>query len=205
MQEKHMDSAKLLDFAKTLAGQFSNKKQAQENPRYFAHINIYFQPLSKTIFNGPGFYSEQSYNYSPWSPYRQGVHRILINQGIVIVENYQLTNPERLAGAGFKPSLLSSLKLDQINKRDGCSMHFKQVRDGNYHGQIEPGRLCKVTRGERIIYITSQVEFNKDKWISIDEGYDCETDLKVWGSEFGPLQFEKNLDLGQKLNKDWVN
>ena len=60
-------------FASVLAGQFSNKEQSQENPKDFAHINIYFRPLPWSVLKAPAFYSEQSYDYSPWSPYRQGV------------------------------------------------------------------------------------------------------------------------------------
>ena len=36
----------LLFFAKTLAGHYSNLQQSQENPKDFAHINIFFSPAS---------------------------------------------------------------------------------------------------------------------------------------------------------------
>ena len=46
----------IADFAKTLAGTFDNINQAQENPKDFARINIFFRPLPWRIFKGPGFY-----------------------------------------------------------------------------------------------------------------------------------------------------
>ena len=62
----------LAEFAKTLAGAYDNLDQSQNNPKDFARINIYFRPLPWHIFQGPGFYSEQCYDYAPWDPYRQG-------------------------------------------------------------------------------------------------------------------------------------
>ena len=55
----------LLLFAKTLAGHYSNLQQSQENPKDFAHINIFFRPLPWDVLKAPGFYSEQSYDHDP--------------------------------------------------------------------------------------------------------------------------------------------
>ena len=52
----------LLKFAKTLAGHYSNREQSQDNPKDFAHINIFFRPLPWDVLKAPGFYSEQSYD-----------------------------------------------------------------------------------------------------------------------------------------------
>ena len=75
-----MQDIKLLEFAKTLSGVYDNLEQSQNNPQDFARINIYFRPLPWEIFDGPGFYSEQCYDYAPWDPYRQGLHPT-INKG----------------------------------------------------------------------------------------------------------------------------
>ena len=89
-------SNSLLYFAKTLAGKYSNKDQVKSNPRDFAHINIYYRPLEWRIFNGPWFYSEQSYDFSPWSPYKQRVHKLIDKKGILIVENYIIKSLHKL-------------------------------------------------------------------------------------------------------------
>ena len=83
-------------FAKTLSGIFDNFAQSQERPKDFARINIVFRPLSWEIFQGPGFYSEQYYDYSPWEPYRQGIHLLTYNEDTFIVENFGFSNKERL-------------------------------------------------------------------------------------------------------------
>ena len=78
----------LILFANTLAGVYDNYDQSQENPKDFARINIFFRPLPWNIFEGPGFYSEQCYDYAPWEPYRQGLHRLKKKDDLFIMENY---------------------------------------------------------------------------------------------------------------------
>ena len=198
------NQVQLLRFSKDLAGEYSNKRQAQENPRCFAHINIYFQPLPWEIFQGPGFYSEQSYDYAPWSPYRQGLHQLSKKNKIFILHNYALKNAEKFAGSGSHPELLSTLNINEARERVGCAMIFQEVSTGNYKGQVEPGASCLIPRGGKMTYLQSQVEFNCKEWIGIDEGFDVCTKKKIWGSEHGPLRFEKILNLGQDLENKWV-
>ena len=125
-----MDS--ILEFAQTLAGIYDNFEQSQQNPKDFARINIIFRPLPWGIFDGPGFYSEQHYDYAPWSPYRQGVHKLIAhkeNSNTFIMENFGYADPMRLAGAGRNPELLASLKKENLKARCGCAMHFKTKKD----------------------------------------------------------------------------
>jgi len=193
----------LLFFAKTLAGKFSNFDQAQSRPKDFAHINIYFIPLKWSLLKGPWFYSEQSYDYAPWSPYRQSLHKLKVLGDIFIVENYKLLNPERLAGSGFTPELLNSIKEDSITPRVGCAMYFKEFSHGHYVGGVEPGNLCSVKRAGKITYLVSKVEFNDSSFISLDEGYDKDTHEKVWGSNYGKLYFKKVINFRERLDQDW--
>ena len=125
-----------LRFAKTLAGIYDNYEQAQSNPKDFARINIVFRPLPWEIFEGPGFYSEQYYDYARWNPYRQGIHRLKIKDQSFVIENFDFGNKERLAGSGRIPELLESLDTTSLNSRCGCAMHFKEEGDGKYIGMV---------------------------------------------------------------------
>lgn len=195
----------LLRFAKTLAGHYSNHLQARENPKDFAHINIFFRPLPWDILNAPGFYSEQSYDYDPWRPYRQGIHRLLPAEGdVYIVENFGFSNPMRLAGAGQRAELLNSLESKSISPRCGCAMHFVESEPGHYQGCVEPGKNCLVPRDGRMTYLVSEVDVNAEDWVSRDRGFDPETDEQRWGSEHGPLRFKRVAFLGDDLNADWL-
>ena len=194
----------LLLFAKTLAGHYSNFEQAQKNPKDFAHINIFFHPLPWQLLKGPGFYSEQSYDHDPWKPYRQGIHRLKEHNGVFIVENFGFESPERLAGAGHQPQLLKSLKAETMTPRCGCAMHFREVNQGQYRGEVEPGEQCLVPRDGKITYLVSEVDVDDTSWVSRDRGFDPKTHAQCWGSEHGHLRFKRIAHLGKHLDEDWL-
>ncbi len=194
----------LIVFSKILAGKYSNKEQSLLSPKYFAHINIYFQPINWNIFNAPGFYSEQSYDYSPWSPYRQGLHKLEFHEGIYYLYNYSIKNPERFAGAGFNPNLLVHLKPASLIQRIGCTMLFEKIKDGNYKGSIEPGQQCLVFKDNQTTYIDSKVELNESSLKSIDIGYNKKTNEMVWGSKYGPFLLKKIASYGIDIEKKWM-
>ncbi len=200
-----MKDSSLLIFAKTLSAQFSNKEQAQRSPSKFAHINIYFQPLPWPFRGRPAFYSEQSFDYDPWSPYRQGVHNLIEKNGLFILNNYSIIGAERIAGAGFKRELLNDLKEESLKVRDGCAMHFKKVNSYKFEGEVEPGNHCLIPRQGKLTYLKSHVLLDESNWICLDEGFDLETDQKIWGSNYGHLYFKKVLSLGCHLDEKWIN
>ena len=194
-----------VNFAKILSGVFDNFAQSQERPKDFARINIVFRPLPWAIFRGPGFYSEQYYDYSPWDPYRQGIHRLTYDKETFIVENFGFSNKQRLAGSGRNPELLKSLDVNSLQKRCGCSMHFKETKPGHYVGRVEPGKDCLVPRNGKLTYLVSEVEVNQQSWVSRDRGFDPKTDEVLWGSEHGPLKFKRISDLSQMVTTQWVS
>ena len=198
----------VLKFAQTITGIYDNFAQSQENPKDFARINIIFRPLPWSIFNGPGFYSEQHYDYAPWSPYRQGIHRLITHKkesDIFIMENFGFANPDRLAGAGRNPELLQSLKKDSLKSRCGCAMHFKTKQDRHYIGSVEPGNKCMIPRDGQLTYLVSEVEVTEGSWISRDRGYDPNTNKQIWGSEHGQLVFKKTEEIGEIISTEWVH
>lgn len=194
----------LAEFAKTLAGAYDNLDQSQNNPKDFARINIYFRPLPWHIFQGPGFYSEQCYNYAPWDPYRQGIHRLTMAHNMFVMENYGFANSRRIAGAGRNPELLDALRVESFEKRCGCAMQFQTKEPGHYIGNVEPGKNCLVPRNGKLTYLVSEVEFNQTNWISRDRGFDPETNEQVWGSEHGLLRFKRTSSFADKITNEWL-
>ncbi len=178
-------------FKRTISGKFSNKEQAHKSPKDFAHINIYIRPLPDKLFNCTSFYSEQSFNYDPWNPYRQSVQK-LYKQGVnYILEGYSIKDSQRIAGGGFNQDLLKDIRLEKLLKRKGCNMIFKENKEGHYIGSIEDGKNCIIKRLGKITYLVSSVELYDDTWISLDEGYDIKSCKKIWGSENGKLKFKR--------------
>ena len=44
---------------------------------------------------------------------------------------------------------------------------------------------------------------NKNRFLSLDEGFDRETQRKVWGSDYGELIFSRVRDFRGSLRSDW--
>ena len=99
----------ILKFAKIISGIYSNKEQALENPRKFAHIQIHIRPLFLKTFNCYAFYSEQRYQHDIWNPYRQVINKLSKEKDIFILSNYKIENKERFAGGGLDISLLNEI------------------------------------------------------------------------------------------------
>ena len=198
-----MKNITLFEFAKMISGIFSNKQQALENPRKFAHIQIHVRPLFFKTFKCYAFYSEQRYEHDIWNPYRQVINKLYQKKDIFIISNYKLENKERFTGGALDISLLNQISTNKLQKESGCSMHFKENNPGNFIGNIEPGGTCYIQKGEEITYVKSEVILTKNSLISEDSGYQKVTGKKVWGSNFGPLVFKKLDNFDQFIESNW--
>ena len=188
----------LITLAQWMAGDFSNYKQSFEKPQKFAHIHVFFRPLPFEFFNAIGFYSEQVYDHDLWTPYRQGVHKLIDQGSQIYIENYSLNDPVQYAGAARELSILKTIKPDCIQRRYNCSMVFK--RDGEmFRGSVEPGNQCLIEKKGCSTYLISDVEITETTWSSLDRGMDVNTHQQIWGSEFGSLFFEKRQSFAAEL------
>jgi len=188
----------LVTLAHWMAGDFSNYKQAFENPKNYAHIHVFFRPLPLEFFSGIGFYSEQVYDYDLWSPYRQGVHRLVDEGDHIYIENYSLKDAFLYAGAARELSILKTITPNSIERRYNCSMIFK--REGDlFRGSVEPGNKCLINKKGCQTYLVSDVEITENTWVSLDKGMDVNTHEQVWGSTFGPLRFEKRQSFADEI------
>jgi CpeT protein len=184
-----LENQLMLTLSRWLAGEFSNQKQALENPKDYPHIRVFFRPLPFDFFSGIGFYSEQVYDYDLWSPYRQGVHRVIEQNHQVYIENYSLKDSILYAGAGRERQILETITPDCIERRYHCSMIFK--REGDlFRGGVE-GQNCLIEKLGHQTYLVSQVELTAETFASLDRGLDINTHEQIWGTRTGPLKFEK--------------
>ncbi|MFM9268586.1 chromophore lyase CpcT/CpeT [Tychonema sp. BBK16] len=188
----------LITLAQWMAGDFSNYKQSFDKPQQFAHIHILFRPLPFEFFNAIGFYSEQVYDHDLWTPYRQGVHKLIDQESQIYIENYSLNDPVQYAGAARELSILKTITPDCIQRRYNCSMVFK--RDGEmFRGSVEPGNQCLIEKRGCSTYLISDVEITATTWKSLDRGMDVNTHQQIWGSDSGSLWFEKRQSFAAEV------
>ena len=193
----------VLEFAKIISGVFSNKEQALDNPKNFAHIQIHIRPLFFKTYKCFAFYSEQRYQHDIWNPYRQSINKLSQEKEIFILNNHKIENKERLTGGALDISLLDNISKHKLSKKLGCSMHFRKTKTGSFSGNIEPGEKCYVKNDQDITYVKSEVTINKTILITEDSGHEIFTDKKVWGSKFGPLIFKKINNFDSFIDKNW--
>jgi CpeT protein len=198
MHSSDTPSHDLVTLAQWMAGDFSNSKQAQENSKDYAHIHVFFRPLPFEFFDGIGLYSEQVYDYDLWSPYRQGVHRLVTQNNQIYIENYGLKKPIYYAGAARDLNILKTITPECLERRYHCSMVFKRAGD-RFIGSVEPGNQCLIKKNGCQTYLDSFVEITETTWISLDKGMDVTTHQQVWGSVFGPLRFEKRESFAHEV------
>ena len=192
------DNRLLYQLARLMSGDFSNRQQSDADPKNYAHIRIFFRPLPWDFFGAIGFYSEQVYDYDLWTPYRQGVHRLVDRGDDVYIENYSLQDAENYAGAGHNRDILLAIPPDCIERRHNCSMVF--VKEGEmFRGSVEPGNKCLIHRKGVNTYLISSVELTETTWISWDRGMNLENHQQVWGSAIGPLKFTKRESFADEL------
>lgn len=192
------DSNLLIELARLMAGDFSNRQQSDADPKNYAHIRIFFRPLPWEFFSGIGFYSEQVYDYNLWTPYRQGIHRLVDRGDHIYIENYSLIEAENYAGSGHNRDILLTIPPDSIERRHNCSMVF--YPEGKmFRGSVEPGNKCFVHRKGVNTYLISSVELTETTWVSWDRGLDLETHQQIWGSAMGPLKFTKKASFAHEL------
>jgi len=191
-------SSDLITLACWMAGDFSNLKQALENSKDYAHIHVLFRPLPFEFFSGIGLYSEQVYDYDLWSPYRQGIHRLVDQGSQIYIENYSLKNPIYYAGSARDLNILRTITPECIERRYHCSMIFKRAGD-RFLGGVEPGNRCLIEKNGLQTYLDSYVEITETTWVSLDKGLDVNTHEQVWGSTFGPLRFEKRESFAHEI------
>tara|TARA_B100000214_G_scaffold333528_1_gene275631 strand:- start:50 stop:649 length:600 start_codon:yes stop_codon:yes gene_type:complete len=193
----------LLEFSKILSGIFSNKEQALDNPKNFAHIQIHFRPLFFKTFKCYAFYSEQRYQHDIWNPYKQSINKLTQEDEVYVLSTHKITSQERFTGGAFDISILDKINKYNLSKRYGCSMHFKKIKSGIYSGSIEPGGKCYIQNGSKMTYLKSEVILNKKSLISEDSGYELQTDKKIWGSNSGPLKFKKIENFDHFIQQNW--
>lgn len=84
-------------------------------------------------------------------------------------------------------------------------MHFQEVAPGRFSGQLEPGKNCLVPRDGKLTYLISEVVFDQHCWTSRDQGFDPQSDELIWGSEHGPLIFNRVLSCDSGFAATWLN
>jgi len=183
-------STDIKGLAKLMAADFSNQKQAWENPPLFAHIRVCMRPLPESLLGGVSLFLEQAYDFLLNQPYRLRVFTIKAIDDHLELEHYKLKEETEFYGASRKPEKLKELTVNHLEKMAGCDMDVNWMGN-HFQGKIKPGKACIVVRKNKESYLDNSFEIDREKLISFDRGRDLETDEILWGSLAGPFYFTR--------------
>mmetsp|Transcript_16224 Transcript_16224/g.35172 ORF Transcript_16224/g.35172 Transcript_16224/m.35172 type:complete len:301 (-) Transcript_16224:2282-3184(-) len=181
--------------AQMLAGQWSNKQQAKDNPPFWSHIHVVFRPLPAGFFSehpdAYAFYTESAYDYNLTRPYKNSVVRITEAPDGRRLEltSYKIERePEEFFYAAHDRELLEDLTEDRLAPLscDCNTVYDWDPADNLYRGYTRPGKKCRIGKGG---YLWSQVTLKDGNYQSWDLGKDVETDERLWGAGAGPFDF----------------
>ena len=176
--------------ARWMAGDFSNQKQAYANPPFYAHIRVAMRPLDPEKFGGIMLFVEQAYDYCLQHPYRLRVLHFKQLGDHLEIENFKVKEAERFNGAARDRQRLQTLTPDDLVEMPGCEL-LVEWTGTSFKGVVKPGKHCRVVRNGKETYLESSFEISETGLISLDRGYDLETNERVWGSVAGAFEFER--------------
>jgi hypothetical protein len=81
---------------------------------------------------------------------------------------------------------------------NGCDMIVNWTGN-SFQGEVKPGKNCIIVRDGKETYLDNSFEIDKDKLMSLDRGYDPETNELAWGSIAGPFHFLRWSNFSQEV------
>jgi hypothetical protein len=185
-------SNSLEEISSRVTGEFDNNLQSlltknDEEPHQRLHfIHTKFPSVTK---EGINIYVEQSVAASDYI-YRQRVYNITFKGGIPALEIYSIKDPKRFTGAHLNPTLLNTLKLEDLEHRAGCDVFFSPENDeGEIIGRTDKSSCSIVSRGKKL-NIETRLILGKDFLDIYDEAHD---------EEGNPVWYRKDQTGGRML------
>ena len=108
--------------------------------------------------------------------------------GHIEIENYKIKNAETFYGASRNLEMLNKLTIDELEPMNGCDMIVNWTGN-SFQGEVKPGKNCIIVRDGKETYLDNSFEIDEHKLMSLDRGYDPQTDELAWGSIAGPFHF----------------
>lgn len=181
--------------AQWLAGEFENQAQAQDQPVWFVHLQLWHRPLPFQIEGHIALFCEQANALYLDNPYRQ---RVVILQPTadpqrLRAEYRAFKQPERVRGAGANPSLLDSLTVEDLEQLPGCEL-FITFDGQRFKADPPPDAKCCFQYDGKTRQVILGFESAVDRFWSFDRGVDPETGKLLWGALMGAYEFQKRQD-----------
>jgi CpeT protein len=169
-----------------LSGTFSSRAQAMEQPVWFIPVRLWYIPVDHLFETGIGFFAEQTSEHLN-SPYRSRVLQLLSDP--LRLENYRFKDQKAWAGSATHPERLKTLALSDLVHLPGCRILLSKVGE-TYQGEMADATRCRIAETDES-YVRIEFSLDKTCFLTLDQGFNCETGAQTWGSRSGPYQYMK--------------
>ena len=121
--------------------------------------------------------------------------------GIIKLWNHTFHEPSRFAKATFDKECRQTIQDSDLICLDQCHYQVEHKSEG-YHGSIEPGCRCMVTRNGQETVLVSTFHLQEDSLKTLDRGHDPKTNARLWGAIAGEFQFKRTKSWEAKWEQD---
>lgn len=183
-----MVSTELQTIREWLAGVYSNRQQAMDQPVWFIPVRLWYIPVQGLFSEGMGFFTEQVNEHTPDQPYRSRVLHLTDHEGPLRFENYRFRDQQAWAGATRAPERLADLSTRVLEHLPGCTIYLES-KVNSFSAKMT-GRGCRLS-AESSSYVEISFELTPTAFVTLDRGFDLTSGEQVWGSRAGAYHYVK--------------
>jgi len=190
-------SDELLTLASWMAGEFSNREQALDQPIWFVNLIWWQRPIPFDILGGVALFAEQANILKSDRPYRQRILQFVETNGKIQVKYWGFKDPSAWSGAGRDRDKLNQITVDDIEPLNGCLLDVT-FSNGCYKAEMSKGAKCYFQYMDETRQVVLGFEVTADSFWSGDRGVDPETGTAIWGAILDFYKFRKIQDFSQE-------
>ena len=191
-------SSQLLQLTLWMAGEFSNREQALDEPIWFVNLIWWQRPIPFHILGGVALFAEQANVLKSDRPYRQRILQFIETDSKIQVKYWGFKDPSGWSGAGKSRDRLNQITIDDIEPLNGCLLDVS-LANGCYKAEMPKDAKCYFQYMNETRQVILGFEVTADSFWSGDRGVHPETGTAIWGAILDFYKFRKIQDFSQEL------
>jgi hypothetical protein len=189
----------LLTLVSWMAGEFSNREQALDQPIWFVNLVWWQRPIPHKVFGGVALFAEQANALKSDRPYRQRILQFIETDGKIQVKYWGFKDPSAWAGAGKDRDRLKQITINDIEPLAGCLLDVN-FANGCYKATMPADAKCCFQYLNESRQVILGFEVTANSFWSGDRGVDPETGSTIWGAIVDFYKFKKIQDFSNEIS-----
>jgi len=201
-------SPELIALAKSLAGIFENRSQAQESPVWYVPLRLWLRPVPLFAEDSLTLFAEQANLVNVHLPYRSRLWRLrqlAADPLQLVVDHYQFIDQPAFKGAGQDRDRLLTITPNDVKllTPPGCrltvTVERNAIQGDRFRAFPESAQPCTFCNQAQTFHVALGFEVQPGELKTFDKGINPETGQPLWGALMGPYCFSKIEDWSQEF------